>query len=132
MDRCISESWVRWWCGFGSVEIGELPMSLMMGRSRLLMMGWMWCNVGGVNLVAPWVKWFRRSRFCAFVDLGFVWVLCVFCSEAWIDFYLLGSDGLDVVVIWWFFFSLICVFGSSGILVGSGHGGVVGMVVVVW
>ena len=104
MDRCISESWVRWWCGFGSVEIGELPMSLMMGHSRLLMMGWMWCNVGGVDLVAPWVKWFRRSRFCAFADLGFVWVLCVFCSEAWIDFYLLGSDGLDVAMIWWFFF----------------------------
>ena len=64
-----------------------------------------------------------------------IWVLCVFCSEAWIDFYLLGSDGLDVAVIWWgffFFFPLIWVFGSGGILVGSGHGGVVGMVVVVW
>ena len=65
-----------------------------------------------------------------------MWVLCVFCIEAWIDFYLLGSDGLDVAMIWWFFFfflnSLIWVFGSSGILVGSGHGGVVGMVVVVW
>ena len=71
-------------------------------------MGWMWSDVGsvggGVVLVAPWVKWFRRSRFCGFADLGFVWVLCVFCSEAWIDFYLLGSDGLDVAVIWWFFF----------------------------
>ena len=31
-----------------------------------------------------------------------------------------------------FFFYLIWVFGSSEILVGSGHGGVVGMVVVVW
>ena len=61
-----------------------------------------------------------------------IWVLCVFCSEAWIDFYLLGSDGLDVAVIWWFFFfSLIWVFSFGGILVGSGHGGVVGMVVVV-
>ena len=29
MDRCIGESWVRWWRGFGSVEIGELPMSPM-------------------------------------------------------------------------------------------------------
>ena len=54
--------------------------------------------------------------FCAFADLGFVWVLCGFCSEAWIDFYLLGSDGLDVAVIWWFFFfSLVWVFGSGGI-----------------
>ena len=108
MDRCIGESWVRWWRGFGSVEIGGLPMSPMMDRSRSLMMGWMWCDVGGVgggvDLVAPWVKWFRRSGFCAFADLGFVWVLCGFCSEAWIDFYLLGSDGLDVAVIWWFFF----------------------------
>ena len=34
-----------------------------------------------------------------FADLGFVWVLCVFCSEAWIDFYLFGLDGLDVAVI---------------------------------
>ena len=59
-----------------------------------------------------------------------IWVLCVFCSEAWIDFYLLGSDGLDVAVIWWFFFFyLIWVFSFGGILVGSGHGGVVGMVV---
>jgi len=33
-----------------------------------------------------------------------IWVLCVFCSEAWIDFYLLGSNGLDIVVIWWVFF----------------------------
>ena len=56
----------------------------------------------------------------------------MFCNEAWSDFYLLGSDGLDVAVIWWFFFfSLIWVFSFGGILVGSGHGGVVGMVVVV-
>ena len=68
------------------------------------MIGWMWCDVGGVDLVAPWVKWFYRSGFCGFVDLGFMWVLCVFCIEAWIDFYLLGSDGLDVAVIWWVFF----------------------------
>ena len=60
-----------------------------------------------------------------------LWVLCVFCSEAWIDFYLLGLDGLDVAVIWWFFFYffLIWVFGFGEILVGSGqwwrgrHGG---------
>ena len=105
MDRCIGESWVRWWRGFGSVEIGGLPMSPMMDRSRSLMMGWMWCDVGGVgggvDLVAPWVKWFRRSGFCAFADLGFVWVLCGFCSEAWID-----SGG--------FGFSLVWVFGSGG------------------
>ena len=75
MDRCIGESWVRWWRGFGSVEIGGLPMSPMMDRSRSLMMGWMWCDVGGVGgavgLVAPWVKWFRRFGFC----VGFVCVL---------------------------------------------------------
>ena len=66
-------------------------------------MGWMWSDVGGVgggvDLVAAWVKWFRQSGFCSVADLGFVWVLCVFCSEAWIDFYLFGSDGLDVAVI---------------------------------
>ena len=75
-------------------------------------------------LVAALIWWGHRSN--GFADLGFVWVLCVFCSETWIDFYLLGSDGLDVAVIWWFFFfffPLICDFGSSGILVGSGHGG---------
>lgn len=79
MDRCIGESWVRWWRGFGSVEIGGLPMSPMMDRSRSLMMGWMWCDVGGVgggvDLVAPWVKWFRRSGFV----LSSIWVLCGFC-----------------------------------------------------
>ena len=84
-------------------------------------------------LVAVLIWWRCGSN--GFANLGFVvspiWVLCVFCSEAWIDFYLLGSDGLDVAVIWFFFFFfLIWVFGSGGILVGSGHGGVVGMVVV--
>ena len=67
------------------------------------------------QMVSPiWVLWFHQSG----------WVLCLFCSEALIDFYLLGSDGLDVAVIWWFFFffSLIWVFGSSEILVGNGHG----------
>ena len=54
------------------------------------MMGCMWCDVGSVG-GGLWVKWFRRSGFCV--------VLCVFCIEAWIDFYLLGSDGLDVAVI---------------------------------
>ena len=44
-----------------SVEIGGLPMSPMMGRSRSVMMGWMWCDVGGVDLVALWVKWFHLS-----------------------------------------------------------------------
>ena len=48
----------------------------------------------------------RRRGSNGFTNLGFVWVLCVFCSEACIDFYLLGSDGLDVAVIWWFFFFL--------------------------
>ena len=67
-------------------------MSPMMDRSRSLMMGWMWCDVSGVDLVAPWVKWFRRSGFV----LSPIWVLC--------GFYLLGSDGLDVAMIWWFFF----------------------------
>ena len=63
-----------------------------------------------------------------------IWVLCGFCSEAWIDFYLLGSDGLDVAVIWWFFFFFFLSLGFwfRWDLVGSGHGGVVGMVVVVW
>ena len=46
--------------------------------------------------------WWRHGS-NGFADLGFVvspiWVLCVFCNEAWIDFYLLGSDGLDVAVI---------------------------------
>ena len=76
MDWCIGESWVRWWRGFGLVEIGWLLMSSMMGRSRSLMIGWMWRDVGGgVDLVALWVKWFRRSGFCGFADLGFVCVL---------------------------------------------------------
>ena len=78
-------------------------------------------------LVAVLIWWHCGSN--SFANLGFVvspiWVLCVFCSEAWIDFYLLGLDGLDVAVIWFFFFFLIWVFGSGGILVGSGHGGVV-------
>ena len=52
--------------------------------------------------MAALIWWGHRSN--GFADLGFVWVLCVFCSETWIDFYLLGSDGLDVAVIWWFFF----------------------------
>ena len=63
-----------WWrlVGF-SMEIGGLPM---MGRSRSLMIGWMWRDVGGgVDLVVLWVKWFRRSGFCGFADLGFVCVL---------------------------------------------------------
>ena len=55
----------------------------------------------------------------------------MFCSETWIDFYLLGSDELDVAMIWWFFFFffLIWIFGSGEILVGNGqwwcggHGG---------
>ena len=85
-------------------------------------------------LVAVLIWWHCGSN--GFANLGFVvspiWVLCVFCSEAWIDFYLLGLDGLDVAVIWFFFFFLIWVFGSGGILVGSGHGGMVGIVVVVW
>ena len=47
----------------------------------------------------------------------------MFCSETWIDFYLLGSDELDVAMIWWFFFFffLIWIFGSGEILVGSGQ-----------
>ena len=57
-------------------------------------------------MLAALIWWRRESN--GFVDLGFVlsliWALCVFCNEAWIDFYLLGSDGLDVAVIWWFFF----------------------------
>ena len=61
------------------VEIGGLPMLPMMGCSRSLMMGWMWCDVGGVgggvDLVALWVKWFRQSGFCGFANLGFVCVL---------------------------------------------------------
>ena len=48
-------------------------------------------------LVVALIWWHHRSN--GFTDLGFVWVLCVFCIEAWIDFYLLGSDGLDVEVI---------------------------------
>ena len=59
----------------GLMETGGLPMSLMMGHSRSLMMGWMRCDVGGVDLVALWVKWFRRSGFCGFADLGFVCVV---------------------------------------------------------
>ena len=84
-----------------------------------------WIDVGGVgggvDLVAPWVKWFRRSGFV----LSPIWVLC--------GFYLLGSDGLDVAVIWWFFFFFFLSLGFwfRWDLVGSGHGGVVGMVVVV-
>ena len=27
-------------------------------------------------------------------------VVCVFCSESWIDFCLLGSDGLDFDGVW--------------------------------
>ena len=63
----------------------------------------------------------------------------MFYNETWIDFYLLGSDELDVAMIWWFFFFffLIWIFGSGEILVGSGqwavgNDGEVGMVVVVW
>ena len=37
--------------------------------------------------------------FCAFADLGFVWVLCGFCSEAWIDVGGVGG-GVDLVVPW--------------------------------
>ena len=51
--------------------------------------------------MAALIWWGHRSN--GFADLGFVWVLCVFCSEAWIDFYLLGLDGLDVAVILWVF-----------------------------
>ena len=54
-----------------------------------------------VALVAALIWWRHGSN--GFADLGFVvssiWVLCAFCSEAWIDFYLFGSDGLDVAVI---------------------------------
>ena len=61
------------------MEIGGLPMSLMMGCSRSLMMGWMWCDVGdvggGVDLVALWVKWFHQCGFCGFANVGFVCVL---------------------------------------------------------
>ena len=52
-------------------------------------------------MLAALIWWHHGSN--GFADLGFVvspiWVLCVFCNEAWIDFYLLGSDGLDVAVI---------------------------------
>ena len=51
----------------------------------------------------------------------------MFCIKAWIDFYLLGSDGLDVAVIWWVFF----FFPLFGFLVPVGFWWVVGMVVVV-
>ena len=65
---------------------------------------WWWARCG--VMLAALIWWRRGSN--GFVDLGFVllliWVLCGFCSEAWIDFYLLGSDGLDVAMIWWFFF----------------------------
>ena len=57
-------------------------------------------------LVAVLIWWRCGSN--GFANLDFVvspiWVLCVFCSEAWIDFYLLGLDGLDVAVILFFFF----------------------------
>ena len=81
-----------------------------------------WC---GLDVVALWVKWFHRSRFCGFIDLGFV------CVLQWgIDWFLSFGFrcGSDLVV---FFFFLIWVFGSSGILVGSGHGGGGGGVVMI-
>ena len=37
--------------------------------------------------------------------------MSAFCSEVWIDFYLLGSNGLDVAVIWWFFFFFLLNLG---------------------
>ena len=71
------------------MEIGGLLMSPMMGCSRSLMMGWMWCDVGGVgggvDLVALWVKWFRQCGFCVcfvvrhelifiyWVQMGWMW-----------------------------------------------------------
>ena len=89
MDWCIGESWVRWWRGFGSVEIGWLLMSSMMGRSRSLMMGQMWCDVGGVvggiDLVDSWVKWFRRSGFCVYfaVRHGLIFIFWVQMGWMW-------------------------------------------------
>ena len=43
--------------------------------------------------------------------MGFV---CGFCSEAWIDFFLLGLDGLDVAVIWWVLFCFFFFFFNLG------------------
>ena len=118
MDRCIGESWVRWWRGFGSVEIGGLPMSPMMDRSRSLMMGWMWCDVGGVDLVAPWVKWFRRSGFV----LSPIWVLCGFCVGFAVRHGLMLA-ALVAALIWWRrgsngFADLVLCFRRSGFCVG--------------
>ena len=91
-------------------------------------------------LVAALIWW--RRGFCAFADLGFVWVVCGFCSEAWIDsggfgfslVWVFGSGGFGGQWAWWrgrhggggaviiglfgfffFFFSLVWVFGSGGI-----------------
>ena len=70
------------------MEIGGLPMSPMMGRSRSLMMGWMWCDVGGIvgQMVSSiWVLWFPQSGFCVcfamrhglififWVQMGWMW-----------------------------------------------------------
>ena len=60
---------------------------------------WWWAGCG--VMLAALIWWRYGSN--GFANLGFVvspiWVLCGFCSGAWIDFYLLGSDGLDVAVI---------------------------------
>ena len=100
------------------MEIGGLVYRWIMGQ----VVAWVW--IGGDWLVAnvvddgslkiaddgPDVVWCWRRCWRHWSGglvgqmVSPIWVLCVFCSEAWIDFYLLGSDGLDVAVIWWFFF----------------------------
>ena len=73
------------------------------------------------QMVSPiLVLWFCRSRFCVCFVMrhGVIFIF-------WVQ---MGWMCNDLVV---FFFSLIWVFSFGGILVGSGHGGMVGMVVVV-
>ena len=89
-------------------------------------------------MLAALIWWHRGSN--GFVDLGFVlsliWVLCGFCVCFAVRHGLIFIFWVQMGWMWqlssvFFFFPLIWVFGSGGILVGSGHGGVVGMVVVV-
>ncbi|KAK7841866.1 beta-amylase 1 [Quercus suber] len=42
------------WGRYGSVEIGGLLMLPMMVSLKIADLAWMWCDVGGVDLVALW------------------------------------------------------------------------------
>ena len=83
-----------------------------------------------LDVVCRWRHWWRRWSGGAIGQMvSSIWVLCGFCVCFAVRHGLIFIFWVQMGWMWqwsggfFFFFPLICDFGSSGILVGSGHGG---------